>query len=442
MPTSVRELYEVWAGDSELGEELSRSLDPRGVDWLFDAFRALGPKPGDVVLDAGARDAKHAIRLVSELGVRAVALDPLPLHCELARERIAEAGPSDEIDVVEGALEELPFEDASFDWIWCRDVLVHVDVEPGLRRRARPPAGRRAARIRDARDRSLEPRERAGLTAALALRTLDAAALEAAAGEAELELRSIDRLGSEWREAMIEEASWRVGEDLLQLARLRRREAELVERYGAATVDAAAGGSCGACTSSSGSSAPPSTSGSGVRNGVAHSLLDLIGDTPLVELGHFSPKPSVRVYAKLEGHNPTGSIKDRVAKAMLDGADLEPGARVIEPTSGNTGISLALICKLRGYRLTCVMPENATDERKRLLGLYGAEIVYSPGDQGSNGAVRLAQKLAEEDPGSSCRSSTRTRRTRARTTREPARRSSPRSTTSTSSSPASAPAAR
>src|SRR5436309_15673236 len=91
----------------------------------------------------------------------------------------------------------------------------------------------------------------------------------------------------------------------------------------------------------------------------ASSVLDLIGNTPLVELRRFSPKPSVRVYAKLEGENPTGSIKDRVAKAMLDSAQLEPGAHVIEPTSGNTGISLALICKLRGYRLTCVMPENA-----------------------------------------------------------------------------------
>ncbi len=130
----------------------------------------------------------------------------------------------------------------------------------------------------------------------------------------------------------------------------------------------------------------------------ASSLLDLIGNTPLVELRHFSPRPSVRVYAKLEGQNPTGSIKDRVAKAMLDGADLAPGAHVIEPTSGNTGISLALICKLRGYRLTCVIPENATEERKRLLELYGAEIVYSPGDQGSNGAVRLAQELVERDP--------------------------------------------
>jgi cysteine synthase len=130
----------------------------------------------------------------------------------------------------------------------------------------------------------------------------------------------------------------------------------------------------------------------------ASSLLDLVGNTPLVELGSFSPKPSVRVYAKLEGQNPTGSIKDRIAKAMLDSAQLERGARIIEPTSGNTGISLALICKLRGYRLTCVMPENATEERKRLLDLYGAEIVYSPGEEGSNGAVRLAQEIVERDP--------------------------------------------
>jgi cysteine synthase len=130
----------------------------------------------------------------------------------------------------------------------------------------------------------------------------------------------------------------------------------------------------------------------------ASSLLDLIGNTPLVELGHLSPRPSVRIFAKLEAQNPTGSIKDRIAKAMLDVAKLEPGAHVIEPTSGNTGISLALVCKLRGYRLTCVLPENATDERKRLLELYGAEIVYSPGEEGSNGAVRLAQELAERDP--------------------------------------------
>lgn len=140
--------------------------------------------------------------------------------------------------------------------------------------------------------------------------------------------------------------------------------------------------------------------GSSLRS--ASSLLDLVGNTPLVELPRLSPKPSVRLYAKLEGQNPTGSIKDRVAKAMIDAAEasgeLEPGRELLEPTSGNTGIALALVAKLKGYPLTCVMPENATEERRRLLRLYGARIVDSPGDQGSNGAVRLALELAEKDP--------------------------------------------
>jgi cysteine synthase len=132
------------------------------------------------------------------------------------------------------------------------------------------------------------------------------------------------------------------------------------------------------------------------------SLLDLVGNTPLVELKRLSPKPTVQIYAKLEGQNPTGSIKDRVAKAMIDAAEasgeLTPGRELLEPTSGNTGISLALIAKLKGYKLTCVMPENATEERRRLLRLYGATIIDSPGDQGSNGAVRLALELAEKEP--------------------------------------------
>ena len=132
------------------------------------------------------------------------------------------------------------------------------------------------------------------------------------------------------------------------------------------------------------------------------SLLDLVGSTPLVELPRLSPKPSVRLYAKLEGQNPSGSIKDRVAKAMLDAAEasgeLEPGRRLLEPTSGNTGIALALAARLRGYPLTCVVPANVTAERRKLLRLYGAEIVESPGAEGSNGAVRLAIELAERDP--------------------------------------------
>jgi [CysO sulfur-carrier protein]-thiocarboxylate-dependent cysteine synthase len=128
----------------------------------------------------------------------------------------------------------------------------------------------------------------------------------------------------------------------------------------------------------------------------ASSLLDLIGNTPLVELPRLSPD-DVRIYAKLEGQNPTGSIKDRVALAMVDTADVEPGQELLEPTSGNTGISLALVAKLKGLRLTCVMPANATPERRALLELYGAAIVDSPAEQGSNGAVRLAQELAAAD---------------------------------------------
>jgi [CysO sulfur-carrier protein]-thiocarboxylate-dependent cysteine synthase len=132
---------------------------------------------------------------------------------------------------------------------------------------------------------------------------------------------------------------------------------------------------------------------------VAPSLLDLIGNTPLVEL---RPVGDVRVYAKLEAQNPTGSIKDRIAKAMIEAAEaageLEPGRELLEPTSGNTGISLALVAKLKGYPLTCVMPENATEERKRLLRLFGVQIVFSPAEEGSNGAVRTALELAEREP--------------------------------------------
>jgi cysteine synthase len=135
---------------------------------------------------------------------------------------------------------------------------------------------------------------------------------------------------------------------------------------------------------------------------VASSVLDLIGRTPLVELSRLTPKPSVRLYAKLEGQNPSGSIKDRVALAMIEAAEasgeLESGRALLEPTSGNTGISLALFARLKGYALTCVVPENVTEERLRLLRLYGAQIVTSPGAEGSNGAVRLALELAEREP--------------------------------------------
>ncbi|HEY2142669.1 MAG TPA: cysteine synthase family protein [Solirubrobacteraceae bacterium] len=131
-------------------------------------------------------------------------------------------------------------------------------------------------------------------------------------------------------------------------------------------------------------------------------IVQSIGNTPLIELPRLSPKPGVRIWAKLESRNPTGSVKDRVAKALIDDAEekgaIGPGMTILEPTSGNTGISLAMICSLKGYRLKVVMPENVTPERTQLLRMYGAEIVYSSGSKGSNGAVERALEIAADDP--------------------------------------------
>ena len=132
------------------------------------------------------------------------------------------------------------------------------------------------------------------------------------------------------------------------------------------------------------------------------SLLQAVGDTPLVGLPSLSPAPDVRLWAKLEDRNPTGSIKDRPALAMIERAEaagvLTAGCTVLEPTSGNTGISLAMACKLKGYRLVCVMPENTSLERRQLLEMYGAQIISSPAAGGSNQAVAMAKKLAAEHP--------------------------------------------
>ena len=133
-----------------------------------------------------------------------------------------------------------------------------------------------------------------------------------------------------------------------------------------------------------------------------HSIDELIGGTPTLDVSGLSPNPSVRLYAKLEGHNPTGSVKDRVALAMMDRAEadgtLQPGSTVIEPSSGNTGISLAMIGRRRGYQVKIVLPGNVTDERRKMLAVFGAQIIASPAEQGSNGAVRLALELAEANP--------------------------------------------
>ena len=132
------------------------------------------------------------------------------------------------------------------------------------------------------------------------------------------------------------------------------------------------------------------------------SMLDTIGNTPLVEMQNLSPSPSIRFFAKLEGQNPTGSVKDRIAKAMIDAAEREgkltPGVTILEPTSGNTGVSLAFVAKLKGYRVKVVMPDNVSHERTALLRAYGAEIVYSEGLRGTNGSIEVAKELAEKDP--------------------------------------------
>ncbi|MCH8025964.1 MAG: cysteine synthase family protein [Chloroflexi bacterium] len=131
-------------------------------------------------------------------------------------------------------------------------------------------------------------------------------------------------------------------------------------------------------------------------------IIEAIGNTPLVELQRLSPSKDVRFFAKLEGQNPTGSVKDRIAKYMIEAAErsgeLTPDRTVLEPTSGNTGISLAMICRLKGYKLKVVMPESVSEERTQLLKAFGAEIVYSDGLKGTNGSIAVAQELAAQEP--------------------------------------------
>ena len=132
------------------------------------------------------------------------------------------------------------------------------------------------------------------------------------------------------------------------------------------------------------------------------SIVDLIGNTPIIEVSELSPNPDVKIYAKLEGQNPAGSVKDRIAKAMILSAEREgkltSGSVILEPSSGNTGIALAMISSIRGYNLKIVLPDNVSIERRQLLEVWGAEIISSPGSEGSNGAVRRAQQLAKENP--------------------------------------------
>src|SRR3990170_3014196 len=145
------------------------------------------------------------------------------------------------------------------------------------------------------------------------------------------------------------------------------------------------------------------TAGAPHRVMLYRSMLDLIGNTPLVQMPNFSPSPAVRFFAKLEGQTPTGSVKDRIAKTMIEDAEREgrlaPGCTILEPTSGNTGVSLAFVAGLKGYKVKVVMPDNVSAERTALLRAYGAEIVYSEGLRGTNGSIEVAKEMAAADPG-------------------------------------------
>jgi SAM-dependent methyltransferase len=244
---SVQELYGLWATEeyASLKRSLAESLEPRGAEWLFQVFADLGPRPGELVLDIGARDANAAIRLAQEHGLRAVALDPLTLHCDRARDAVAEAGLAGTVEVVEGTIEQLPLEDASVDWIWCRDVLVHVDARRGLAECARVlrPGGAIVAYVTLATER-LDPHEAAEVAAlgAIVPDSFTPEGIGAAADGAGLVTRRAERIGSEWRERMIEDGDVDTSAGLLAIARIDRQRPELVERFGARAVDVARNG--------------------------------------------------------------------------------------------------------------------------------------------------------------------------------------------------------
>jgi SAM-dependent methyltransferase len=224
--TSVEQLYgEIWADDSSPFQE---SLNPRGTEWLFEAFAGLGPESGQLVVDVGARDAKHAIRLLQKHGLRAIAIDPVEHHVELARRAVAEAGV--DIDVLQAGIEAMPIDDDAADWIWCRDVLVHVDLGRGFAECARilKPGGQMLAYVTCSTD-ALEPREAAWLFDAVAIvpESTDAVVIETRAADAGLTLVSKTELAGEWRERMLEDGTWSANDALLRLSRLRRSGANL-----------------------------------------------------------------------------------------------------------------------------------------------------------------------------------------------------------------------
>jgi SAM-dependent methyltransferase len=238
--TSVEQLYgDFWADE----DRDAVAPPPRGTEWLFDVFAELGPQAGQLVVDVGARDAKHAVRLVQQHSLRAIALDPVAHNVELARRAVAEAGV--EVDVVQAGIEEMPLDDGVADWIWCRDVLVHVNLARGFAECARVlrPGGHMLAYVTCSTER-LEPREAAWLFDALAIvpESTDPQVIEARAADAGLTLQSKTELGGEWRERMLADGSWSANDDLAEVSRLRRSGADFDDPRVAAQAAGAAWG--------------------------------------------------------------------------------------------------------------------------------------------------------------------------------------------------------
>ncbi len=241
-PASIDELYgDFWADDAAIMAAAATSLHPRGSDVLYDHFARFGVGPGDVVADIGSRDASYAVELHRRFGCRVVAVDPVPLHADLARATVAAAGLDDVIEIHRAGIEALPVEDGSLAAIWCRDVLNHVDLAAGLAECARAlrPDGEMMAYQTFATD-LLEPTEAARLYRALALTpdNMDPTYFEATARAAGFEITACDVMDSEWRERWAEDGTLDPGTGLVELARMRRREADLVARFGRARYEA------------------------------------------------------------------------------------------------------------------------------------------------------------------------------------------------------------
>jgi SAM-dependent methyltransferase len=235
--TNAIALYnDIWGEDYAHFEAISNtSLNPRGADMLYDLFATMGIGSGHTVLDIGCRNASYAIEIVRRFGCQAIAVDPVPLHMKLAQERVAEAGLGNQIRIVQSGIEMMPLDDATIDYVWCRDVLNHVDLAPGLAECARVLCrGGQMLVYQTFATELIEPHEAAQIYRGLAIvaDNMSESFFAATAESVGLTIATRDVIGSEWRERWAEEGRNDLANDLLWVARMRRREAELVARFG------------------------------------------------------------------------------------------------------------------------------------------------------------------------------------------------------------------